>query len=291
VRLASIYTDLVFHLLAFVAPPRGGSHLAHAASLASERYVTFARASMPADVVEPCERDAPILSALFARDDVATGIQLLAILHDDVDAALAAALKGVRDLDASEVASSWAQTALSVLPEEPVEIARVAIALAGSDFARIYGDVLAPHARALLDEIRPLRAALETKVGALATVDLRLSTTLGPRGRGFDGTVVVGARSLPGEPLDPSTPLVLGVHEVAVQAASRVLGSRGIDPTWARAERVALLAAEEIVRGSVIEEPYAGWRSGIGTAGLIEPSAVPVGAVKETVEALRGPSA
>lgn len=290
-RLASIHADLVFHLLAFVPPARSSSALVRAASLYSPRYIEFAKASLPAGAVEPCERDATILSALAARDDIATGLQLLAILHDDVGAALAAALKGAGELGVDDVASPWAQRALAALPEEPVEIARVAIALAGPDFEEAHDRVFGDSSRRLLDAIRPKWVELEARIGALATTDVRLSATLGAHGRGFGKTVIVGAHGLPGEELDPIGPLVYAVHEVAVQAAGRALEACGVEATWARAERIALVAAEAVLGGSLIADRWAAWRSSLGTAALIAEADIPAGVLEATSLALVGPSA
>jgi hypothetical protein len=291
VRLASIHADLVFHLLAFVPPPRTSSALARAASLYCPKYIEFAKGALPAGAVEPCERDASILSALAARDDIATGLQLLAVLHDDIGAALAGALKGVRELGPEDVSSPWAQRALAALPEDPVEIARVAIALAGPDFEEAHDRVFGDAARRLLEAIAPKWTELEARIGALSTTDVRLSSTLGAHGRGFGKTVIVGAHGLPGDEPDPLGPLVFAVHEIAVQAAGRALEACGIDPTWARAERIALVAAEAVLRGSSIADRWAAWRASLGTDALIAEADIPQGVVESTSLALVGPSA
>lgn len=290
-RLASIHADLVFHLLAFVPPARSSSALVRAASVYCPRYVEFARAALPDGAFEPCERDATILSSLAARDEVATGLQLLAILHDDVTAALAAALKSVRELGAEDVSSPWAQRVLAALPEEPVEIARVAIALAGPDFEEAHERVFGDFARRLLEAIGPKYRELEARIGALTTTDVRLSVTLGAHGRGFGKTVIVGAQGLPSDELDPIGPLVYAVHEVAVQAAGRALEALGVEATWARAERIALVAAETVLRGTVIEERWEAWRASLGTGALIAEADLPEGVVEATCLALVGPSA
>jgi hypothetical protein len=251
----------------------------------------MARAELPEGAVDPCERDAEILSALAARAEVATGLQLLAILHDDVDAAVGVALKTVRELEATEVSSTWARSVLAGLPEEPVEIARVAIALAGPDFEEAHERVFGGAATRLIDAMAPMLEQLERRIVALRNTDVRLSSTLGAHGRGFHDTVIVGAHGLPGDEPDPQGPLVLAVHEVAVHAASHVLEARGVEPTWARSERVALTAATAAVCGTPIAERYATWQAGLATSALVAESDLPEGVVNETIHALLGPSA
>ncbi len=280
--------DLVFHLLAFVPVGAGAPPLARAASIHSESYQAFARSALPAGAVEPCARDASILAALFRREDVATGIQLLALLHDDVDELLAAALRGVGELGPGDVSSTWALSALQRLPPEPVEIARIALALAAPEFASAYSTVIEPLAEAMLAEIRPRLEDVGRSVAAVASADLRLSTTLGRHGRGFGPLVVVGAGAWPPSRIDPWAPIVMVVHELAVQEASRALERRGVAASWARSERLALLAAERVVGGTGVADAYAAWLAALGTDGLVAADAIAGDLITEVADALRG---
>ena len=110
-------------------------------------------------------------------------------------------------------------------------------------------------------------------------------------GRRLGKTVIVGAHGLPSDELDPIGPLVYAVHEVAVQAAGRALEALGVEATWARAERIALVAAETVLRGTVIAERWAAWRASLGTGALIAEADLPEGVVEATCLALVGPSA
>jgi hypothetical protein len=229
--------------------------------------------------VEPCERDAAILGALFARPEVATGIQLLAVLHRDVPQALGAALRGVGELGPADVDSVWALEALRRLPAEPVEIARIALALAAAEFEAAYPAELGPFASAMVAEVQACLDACAGSLAVLRTSDLRFSATLGPHGRGYGDTVIVGSGALPTEERDSWGPVVLALHELAVRAASRALEERGIEPSWARAERVALLAAERAVRGTPLAPHYTAWREALSTEGLVPEADVPTDAV------------
>lgn len=290
-RVASVYTDLVFHLLAFVPVGRDAPPLARAASSFSEPYKRWARASLPAEAVDPCERDAELLGAMLARPEVATGIQLLAILHEDTTQAIQAALKSVRELTARDVASPWALSALQRLPPEPVEIARIALALAAPEFAEAHATTIAPLAQGALAEIHPLLEACKPSLGALASARLQLSAPLGEHGRGYGDGIIVGLHTLPPEPTRPAGPLVFAVHEIAVQAASKALEERGLQGTWALSERAALQAGEQAVAGSVLEAPYLAWRAGLDTSGLAREGEVPPEVVSEVVARLSRSSA
>jgi hypothetical protein len=291
VRAASIYADLVFHLLAFVPVGREAPALVRAASLYSERYQRWARVSLPLEAIEPCERDAAILGAMLSRPDVVTGIQLLAILHDDVDQALGTALSAIGELRDEDVASPWALSVLRRLPVEAVEIARIAVALAGPDFVDAHPKTLGRLTAAALDGCGPLIDACGPSIGALATADIRLSATLGEHGRGYGDTVIVGLHTLPPDDPDPVGPLVLALHELAVQAASKAFEARGIEATWSRSERAALLAAARAASGSPLEAPYVAWRATLSTEGLVGEGEVPPEVVEDAVLRLRGSSA
>lgn len=290
-RAASVYTEVVFHLLAFVPVDRGAPALARAASLWSPRYQAYAKAQLPRDAVEPCERDGALLGSLLSRPEVATTMQLLAILHQDVPQALRSALRNVGELRPGDVDSPGALAALRTLPAEPVEIARIAVALAAPEVESVYEAVIGPFVSATIAEMAPHLAACAAAIPALGTADIRLSATLGPHGRGYGDTVIVGSEALPTDAPEPWGPITLAVHELSVQAASRALQVTGIDPTWARAERVALLASERALKGTPLEPHYARWRATLSTEGLVPDADVPDDAVRQAEAQLSGASA
>jgi hypothetical protein len=286
IEAASPFADLVFHVLAFVPAPPGGSALSRAASLHWPAWIRLAAERLPPDAVEPARRDAALLSAMLADDRVAATIQVLALLHDEPASAAAAALRSVRALGAGDVASAWARAELARLPEEPVEILRIAVALCAADFDREHAALLAPYAAEVVGALRPRLADLAARVPAVGRARLRFSTTLGPRGRGMDRAVFVGTSTLPGDAtVDLDTPLVYALHETAVLAAEQALG-RGTG-RWALVERVALEAEKRVVVGTALEGPHASWLERLDDAGLVRPDAADQGAVLATVEALR----
>ncbi len=289
--LAPATAELAFHALAFVPPPPGGAPLARAASLHRPDYVAFARRHLPRGAVDPCAEDAALLARLMDDEGVATAASLLAILHADVAELRRCATRTLRELSDGDVSTPWARRALLRVAEAPIELLRVAMSLAERDFTRSYAATFGDLQTQLLASLQHAAADLVPTLGALVTADVHLSVPLGPHGRVLGRSIFVGSTSLPGDALDVETPLVATVHELSVQAAEGALRDRGAPAPWAVAERVALLAAARVTRGSSVEAPYDAWAARLETSGLVDARGVPSDVVEEAARRLAEGSA
>jgi hypothetical protein len=265
----SLYPDLVFHFFAFVPLSQTATPRARAASLYWPRWVDFARRRLAGDALVVVERDAALLAELVARDDdLAATIQILALLHDDADAAARSSLLDVAAIPDTDCRPAI-RSVLAKLPPTPVEVARLAIALASDDFAGAHREILAPFAAGITHELTPRLCEVAAWLGALGRFELRLSTTLGPRGRAIGSTIFVGTSSVPGdEILDLDAPVVLALHEVAVATAAAVLGAHQRASGWEAVEALALAAEERLVAGKALEPAHRSWRESLDVSGI-----------------------
>lgn len=260
---APAVVELALHALAFAPMPEPGS-------LFDPRYVAWCRGQLPSAAWQVLADDAPLLAALAACAGPAWwSLQGLAFAHRDLSALVAA---GARPLDARDRADApqpAAGTALRELAsahESLVEVARADAALVARAYAEAHRTVIAPALAVALDDARPALAAAAARVPSLARVPVLLSFTLGPRGRSFGETLVVGAPSA-WSPLPASRPAVLAVHERAVSLAARLAAG---DPhtRWARSEAAALRAVALHLADSPLASDWERWRETVDASGL-----------------------
>ena len=270
IRAAGPHADLVFHALAFVPPRRDAPPLVDAASLHRPAWIHLATERLPPGAVAPIAEDAPLVGALVTDGPIAIALQRFALLHPTIAAFLATARRALADLRPEDVARPADLAEIQAAPPAPVEIFRAALALAARAFAAAHAGALEPFAHRLIEALAPRWEALTAELPALASIDLRVSATLGPRGRLVEDTVIAGTATLPwdGGPLDTGTPLALAAHEASVRAAAALLRERALPASWALVERVALDGAARAYRGTAAEQPYTAWRLPLHEAAL-----------------------
>lgn len=273
-RAAPDHADLTFHALAFVPVRLDAPELVRAASLHRPAWIQLAPLHLPPEAVTPIARDAPLVGALAGTAEIALALQRLAFLHETIAAFRATARRALADLRPEDVARPLDLAEIQRVPQAPVEILRAALALSARAFSAAHAEVLLPFAERVLGELAPRWEALVAELPGLAAIDLRVSATLGPRGRLVDDVVLVGTETTPWSagPVDTATPLALAAHEASVRAASAVLRRRSIPAPWALIERVALDGAALAYRGTTVEEPYARWRLALHEGALVQRS-------------------
>lgn len=266
---AGAFVDLVFHGLAFVPAAAGASADARAASLYWPPYVASVRADLPLGAWEPLEVDAGLLSLLFEPVTVAHAIALFADLHGSIAAFQRTARLGLCELGDGDVASVQALHALRRLPEQAVELFRASLLLCAREFELVHRERFEPFQREVARLIGPCLAGLEPVLQRLDLTGVRLSSTLGPRGRGLPSGVIVGVSSPPGGALPPPEPtLVMAVHERLVERVADTFVARGWQTDWSRVEAVAIALERDLTRGTRLEQAQHGWLAAIDTSGL-----------------------
>ncbi len=289
-RAASDHADLAFHALAFVPPRVDAPELVRATSLHRPAWIHLATERLPPEAVMPIAHDAPLVGALTTTAEIAIALQRLACLHDTIGSFLATVRRAVADLGAADVARPADLAEIQAVPAAPIEILRAALALSARAFEAAHVQVLRPFAGEVLAALTPRWEALVAQLPSLATLDLHVSATLGPRGRLVNDTALVGTTTMPwdGGPPDTATPLALAAHEASVRAAGAVLRGRAIPAPWSLIERIALDGAALAYPGTVVEEPYAVWRLRLHEGGLAPASAATETLASEVRRRLRG---
>jgi hypothetical protein len=286
---ATDHADLTFHALAFVPPRADAPALVHAASLHRPAWIRLATVHLPPAAVTPIARDAPLVGTLTATAEIAIAIQRLAFLHATIAAFRSTARRALAELEPKDVARPADLAEMKAAPAAPIEIFRAALALSAQAFSSVHAEALHPFAERVLEVLAPRWTALAAELPCLGAIDLRVSATLGPRGRLLEDVVLVGTETTPWDegPIDVATPLALAAHEASVRAASVVLRERAIAAPWALIERVALDAAALAYRGTSVEEPYAVWRLGLHEGDLAQRQAGTEALARETSRRLR----
>lgn len=269
-RTASDHADLAFHALSFVPAPERAPALVHAASLFRPEWIAWAKKHLPSGAITLIAQDAPLIGALCSTSEIALGLQRFAFLHGSIEQLVASARLPLGEMGTEHVARPLDLRALRELPAAPIEIFRAALALSARVFARAHAEQLRPFAERVISALAPRWDALLGELPALSGLSLRISSTLGPRGRLSESTLHVGTTSLPHptEPVDTDTPLALAAHEASVHAASEVLAAHDIPAHWAIVERAALDGAALAYAGTSAEQAYLDWRRGLNEDGL-----------------------
>lgn len=269
-RASTDHADLTFHALAFVPPRLDAPPLVRAASLHRPEWMRFATEHLPPGAVVPIERDAPLLGSLITTPEVAVALQRFATLHDNIAGFLATVREPLASVPPERVARASDLEALQHAPAAPVEILRAAAGLAAREFAAEHATHLRPFAERVIAALSPRLDALSAEVPALGSFDVRISATLGPRGRLVDHTVIAGTTTFPLDrgPLDTTTPLLLVAHEAAVRAAAMACAARELPALWSLVERIALDAAALAFERSSARDTLAAWRARLDLRGL-----------------------
>jgi hypothetical protein len=286
---ATNHADLTFHALAFVPPRLDAPAVVRAASLHRPAWMRFAEQRMPPAAVVPIARDAPLVGGLCGSAAAAIALQRFALLHETIAGFLAAVRRPLAELGPGDVARPGDLAALQAAPAAPIEIFRAALGLAARAFAAVHTTALRPFAERVIEGLAPRLARLSGEVPGLGSLEVRVSATLGPRGRLFEDLMLVGTGTLPDEAgaVDTDAPLLLVAHEGAVRAAAAVLREQRTEAAWALTERVALDAGEQAYRGTCVAAAYGAWRAALDEHGLATRDRALRALVEATVVRLR----
>jgi hypothetical protein len=236
VRPVGSFAALTFHGLAHVP-------LAGVASLFEPAYVAWCAATMLPDAREPLAADGPGIGAEIDREGTALAVQWLPRIHVEIASFVNAATTDLAMLGAADEATALA--ALRTAPPVGIEWLRADLALA----ARAFDSWRASREPALREHADAVAAALVLAPVAVRPRLVRVSWSLGSRGRGFEDEVVVGAPAA-WNGLDARAPAAVAIHEHAVVLA------RG---DYAEREWSALRSVSRALEGTALEPAHAAW--------------------------------
>ncbi len=228
VHLAGAFEALVFHAYAFVPVPGRAPLLARAASLHAPAYVAWAARSLPEDATRPLLEVATLLGQLATKDPVFVHLQALA-------------------REPWEVATFLAQEAAADADRGLFEgLFRTSVALVADAYAEAYPSIVRDAAAPGLERAAASVRDAARVVGALARAEIHGAPSLGPYGRLFsEGAMSLGI-PMPWSDQAASETALLAIHELAVGAATAVLGHH----RWAEVERLAVDGARAALEGS-----------------------------------------
>lgn len=227
-HLAGAFEALVFHAYAFVPVPGRAPLLARAASLHAPAYVDWASRNLPADATQPLSEVATLLGQLAAKDAAFVQLQALAREPWEVQAFLEQQAAAEADLGLFD------------------GLFRTSLALAADAYAESYPGIVRDASAPGLERAGESVRDAARVVGALAHAEIHGVPSLGPCGRLFgEGAMSLGI-PMPWSDQAASETALLAIHELAVGAASAVLGHH----RWAEVERLAVDGAQAALRGS-----------------------------------------
>lgn len=273
--------DVVAHVLVHVPVADGAVALARAASLYDPRYVSWARAMLPAAAVDPPATDGLLLGNLVARDVVSVSLQRLLIAFADEET-LGAAVP----LAASQLNDPWLRA--HALEAPPVwEITWAAIGLAWPAYREAWHRVVEGEVEAGVAQLGEAMRAVAAVLPAMARERVQISHPLGSRARCFDDVILAG---VPGSwsGLTAADVAARVVHEAVVRRASRLVASRasgrGALAHWAETEGLALEAATRRLAGTAIAAAHVDFVSGLDRSGVVAPRAALLAALLSELE-------
>lgn len=227
-HLAGAFEALVFHAYAFVPVPTRAPLLSRAASLHAPTYVDWAAQNLPREATEPLAEVATLLGQLAAKDAAFVELQVLAREPWEVASFLEHAAATETDLGLFE------------------GLFRTSVALVADAYVEAYPGVVREAAAPGLGFARESVRDAARVVGALGRAEIHAVPSLGPRGRLFgEGALSLGI-PMPWSDQAASETALLAVHELAVGAATGVLGHH----RWAEVERLAVDGARAALEGT-----------------------------------------
>lgn len=227
-HLAGTFEALVLHAYAFVPVPARAPLLARAASLHAPAYVDWCARHLPREASEPLAEVATLLGQLAGKDAAFVHLQALAREPWEVPAFLEQVAAEETDLGLFE------------------GLFRTSVALVADAFAESYPDVVRlAAAPGLARAEESLRDAAQV-VRALAHAEIHAVASLGPRGRLFGERSMSLGIPVPWSDQAATDTALLAVHELAVDAATAVLGHH----RWAEVERLAVDGARAALEGT-----------------------------------------
>lgn len=247
VEPAPAFAALALHGMAHVP-------LARPASLFDPRYVAWCASALPREAREPLASDGPALGAEAMRGGADLAMQWLPRLHRDIAAFVRVARRDLAELTPADVDDARALLALTAPAPTAIEWLRADLALAAAAFA-----AWLPMAEAALGAAcDDVRSALALVPAAQRPARVHLVWALGPRGRGFEDGVLVGAPA-PWNDVDAPLAAVLALHEHAVVRAHG---------GYAEREWSALRSVARLLVGSPLAGAHARWLGGLDLSGL-----------------------
>jgi len=261
---ASAYADLVFHVLAHAPPPVGGT-LAAASCSFDPRYLEWAHRALPEPAFGAAAEDAELTSRLLGRASEADVARLscLPFLCSDLSALDRAGGRALAEIGSEVGIEAAIASSLQASKSELLEIVWCTTLLCRAAWGDAYGAVIEPALREAAEVVAPsLEAAIRLAPG-LSDRDLSLSFVLGPRGRAYDGQIVVGA-PLPWNGQSADTSAVLWLHEHAVSLAHGLHSRSPSSLTEAHrfAESAAVVAVRRCLADHDLDGAYRAWLDG-----------------------------
>jgi hypothetical protein len=242
--------DLVFHVLAHV---RGTRHLA--ASVYDRTYLDFVACHVGPAEARTLGEDAWVLGRAAATHEALGAVQLLAWLHETVEAAEAVADRGLRQLGPRDVDVPGLLLVL-LRWEATVEVLRCAALLEREAWAALPCEPDAAGMRLALSKVVPAAPGLEV-------CRVRMVRALRLRGRVRADEIWVGV---------PMTALGLttehaawqAAHEATVREVSTAMTRKGRVPTFDEVERVAVVLLASRASTAGLGREHAVWYGSLG---------------------------
>ena len=258
--LAPDATQLALHALAHLAIDDPG-RLDHPA------YLAWSKRVLPVGAREPIERDARVMSALFAQDPRSAVVHALPELSRDIAQLRASAARDLRELGPDDVAAPWLLDPLREV-EVLAELLRSAMALAAPAFLEAWRE-LAPRCEEGLSTLRPHLEEARALHPALRDARVELAWPLGARGRAFPRRILVGVPHDFAD-TDPRTPVILALHEAVVRAQPSDAGDSR--EHYVRVEWAALAEVARAIEPAspALRDAHAGWLASLHLAPLCE---------------------
>ncbi len=242
--------DLVFHVLAHV---RGTRHLA--ASVYDRTYLDFVACHVGPAEARTLGEDAGVLGRAAATHEALAAVQLLAWLHETVEAAEAVADRGLRQLGPRDVDAPRLLLAL-LRWEATVEVLRCAALLEREAWAALPCEPDAVGMRSALSRVVPAAPGLEA-------CRVRMVRALRLRGRVRDDEIWVGMPMV-ALGLTKEHAAWQAAHEATVREVSTAMARMGRVATFDAVERVAVVLLASRASTTGLGREHAVWYGHLG---------------------------